>query len=92
MSKRRTVIIVAAPHHCSRLRGTSIDMRRFPVRLYDHFRISLYRHDKTIIPWRVELPSQVNAKASFLKSVKPNSKEYKVFRDDKSWLPFREAL
>jgi len=37
------------------------------------------------------LPSQVNAKASFLKSIKPNSKEYKVFRDDKSWLPFRES-
>jgi len=92
MWKRRMVIIVAACHNYSRLRGTSIDMRRFPVRLYDHFRISLYRHDETIVPWQVELPSQVNAKASFLKSIKPNSKEYKVSRDDKSWLPFREAL
>jgi len=92
MWKHRTVIIIAAYHHYSRLRGTSIDMRRFPVRLCDHFCISLYRHDETIVPWQVELPSQVNAKASFLKSVKPNSKEYKVFRDDKSWLPFREAL
>jgi len=92
MWKRRTVIIIAACHHYSRLRGASIDMRLFPVRLYDHFRISLYRHDETIVPWQVELPSQVNAKASFLKSIKPNSKEYKVLRDDKSWLPFREAL
>jgi len=92
MWKPRTVIIVAAYHHYSRLRGNSIDMHRFPVRLYDHFRISLYRHDETIIPWQVELPSQVNAKASFLKSIKPNSKEYKVLRGDKSWLPFREAL
>jgi len=78
MSKRRTVIIVAAYHHFSRLRGASIDMRLFPVRLYDHFCISLYRHDETIVPWQVELPSQVNAKASFLKRIKPNSKEYKV--------------
>jgi len=92
MWKRRTVIIVAAYHRFSRLRGASIDMRLFPVRLYDHFRISLYRHDETIVPWQVELPSQVNAKASFLKSIKPNSKEYKVLRDDKIWLPFREAL
>jgi len=64
----------------------------FPVRLYDHFRISHYRHDETIVPWQVELPSQVNAKASFLKSIKPNSKEYKVLRDDKGWLPFQESL
>ena len=92
MHKRRTVIILAAYHHFSRLKGESIDMRVFPVRLYDYFRISHYRHDETIIPWQVELPSQVNAKASFLKSIKPNSKEYKVLRDDKSWLPFRESL
>jgi len=92
MWKHRTVIIVAAYRQYSRLRGTSIDMCRFPIRLYDHFRISLYRHDETIIPWQVELPSQVNAKASFLKSIKPNSKEYKVLRGNKSWLPFREAL
>jgi len=64
----------------------------FPVRLCDHFCISLYHHDETIVQWQVELPSQVNAKASFLKSIKPNSKEYKVLRDNKSWLPFREAL
>jgi len=89
--KRRTVIIVAMHHHYSRLIGTSIDMRLFPVRLYDHFRIYLYCHNETIVPWQVELPSQVNAKASFLKSIKPNLKEYKVFRDDKSWLPFRES-
>ena len=92
MHKRRTVIVLAAYHHFSRLRGESIDMRVFPVRLYDYFRISHSRHDETIIPWQVELPSQVNAKASFLKSIKPNSKEYKVLRDDKSWLPFRESL
>jgi len=66
-------------------------MRFFPVDKYDHFRISLYRHDEKIVPWQVELPSQVNAKASFLKSIKLNSKEYKIFRDDKSWLPFRES-
>jgi len=66
-------------------------MRFFPVGLCDHFRISLYRHDEKIVPWQVDLPSQVNAKASFLKSIKPNSKEYKIFRDDESWLPFRES-
>jgi len=66
-------------------------MRLFPVRLYDHFCISLYCHDETFVPWQVELPSQVNAKASFLKSIKPNLKEYKVFQDDKSWLTFRES-
>jgi len=92
MWKRRAVIIIAAYHHFSRMKGASVDMRLFPVRLYDHLRISIYRHDETIIPWQVELPSQVNAKATFLKSIKPNSKEYKVLRDDKSWLPFREAL
>jgi len=81
MHKRSTVIIVATYHHFSRLRGASLDMRTFPVRLYNHFRISHYRHDETIVPWQVELPSQVNAKASFLKSIKPNSKEYKVLRD-----------
>jgi len=65
----------------------------FPVGLLvcDHFRISLCRHDEKIILWQVELPSQVNAKASFLKSIKLNSKENKIFRDDKSWLPFRES-
>jgi len=65
-----------------------------PVRKlqFDHFRISVYRHDEKIIPWQVELPSQVNAKASFLKNIKPNSKEYKVLRDDKDWLTFKEAL
>jgi len=92
MHKRRTVIVVATCHHFSRLRGASLDMRTFPVRLYDYFRISHYRHDETIVPWQVELPSQVNAKASFLRSVKPNPKEYKVLRDDKSWLPFKESL
>jgi len=66
-------------------------MRLFPID-FDHFRISVYRHDEKIIPWQVELPSQVNTKASFLKSIKPNSKEYKVFRDDKNWLTFKEAL
>jgi len=76
IQKRRTVIIVATYHHFSRLRGASLDMHTFPVRLYDYFRISHYRHDETIVSWQVELPSQVNAKASFLKSIKPNSKEY----------------
>jgi len=78
MHKRRTVIVVATYHHFSRLRGASLDMHTFPVELYDYFCISLYRHDETIVPWQVELPSQVNAKASFLRSIKPNSKEYKV--------------
>jgi len=66
-------------------------MHFFPVELFDHFRISLCRHDEKIVPWQVELPSQVNAKASFLKSIKPNSKEYKIFRDDKSWLPLQDS-
>jgi len=77
MWKHRAVIIVAAYHHFSRVKGASVDMRLFPVRLYDHFRISIYRHDETVIPWQVEPPSQVNAKATFLKSIKPNSKEHK---------------
>jgi len=51
--KRRTVIIVATYHHFSRLRGASLDMRMSPVRLYDHFRISHYRHDEIIVPWQV---------------------------------------
>jgi len=59
--------------------------------LFDHFRISLRCHDEKIIPRQAELPSQVNAKASFLKNIKPNLKECKAFRDDKGWLPFREA-
>jgi len=63
----------------------------FPVELFNHFCISLYRQDEKIIPWQVELPSQGNAKASFLKSIKPILKEHKVFWDDKGWLPFREA-
>jgi len=92
MHKRRTVIIVATYHHFSWLRGTSLDMRAFPVQLYDCFCISHYRHDETIVLWQVELPSQVNAKASFLRSIKPNLKEYKVLRDDKGWLPFQEFL
>jgi len=75
MHKRRTVIIVATHHHFSRLRGNSLDMCTFPVRLYDYFPISHYRHDETIVPWQVELTSQVNAKASFLRSIKPNLKE-----------------
>jgi len=66
-------------------------MHLFPVKLYNHFCTSLYRHDEKIIPWQVELPSQVNTNVSFLKSVKPNSKECKIFQDDKSWLPFRES-
>ena len=66
-------------------------MRVFPVRLCDHFLISIYRHDETVVPWQSELPSQVNARAAFLKSIKSNSKEHKVLRDHKSWLPFREA-
>jgi len=49
MHKCRTVIIVATYHHFSRLRGASLDMRTFPVRLYDYFRISHYRHDETIV-------------------------------------------
>jgi len=88
MWKRKTVIAIATCHHYARLKGASIDMRLF---LHSHFCISLYRHDEKIIPRQVELPSQVNAKASCLKSVKPNSKEYKIFRDDKGWLPFRES-
>mgnify|MGYP000045608855 CR=1 FL=1 len=60
--------------------------------LFDHFCISVYCHDEKIIPWQAELPSQVNANASFLKSIKPNSKEYKFLRDDKNWLTFREAI
>jgi len=33
----------------------------------------------------------VNAKAAFLKSIKPNPKEHKVFREDKNWLTFKES-
>jgi len=91
MLKRKTVIIVVAYHHYARLKNATLNMRFFPVKLFNHFRISLYRHDEKIVPWQVELPSQVNAKASFLKSIKPNSKEHKIFQDDKSWLPFRES-
>jgi len=91
IQKRKTVISVAAYQHYARLRGASVDMRLFPVELFDYFCISVYHHDEKIIPWQVELPSQVNANASFLKSIKPNSKEYKVLRDDKSWPTFREA-
>jgi len=91
MWKRKTVIIIAAYHHCAQLKNGSLNMRFFPVELFNHFCISLYRHDEKIVPWQVELPSKVNAKASFLKSIKPNSKEHKIFRDDKSWLPFRES-
>jgi len=49
MHKCRTVIIVATYHHFSRLRGASLDMRTFPVRLYDYFCISHYRHDETVV-------------------------------------------
>jgi len=89
--KHKTVIAVATYQHYARLKGASIDMRLFPVKLFNHFCISIYRRNEKIIPWQVELPSQVNAKSSFLKSIKPNSKEHKVLRDDKSWLPFRES-
>jgi len=84
MWKHKTVTIVTAYHHHSRLKGNSIDMRVFPIQLYDHFCISIYRHDETVVPWQSELPSQVNARATFLKSIKPYSKEHKVLQDDKS--------
>jgi len=64
IQKHKTVIVVAPYQHYAQLRGASC--------------ISVYRHDEKIIPWQVELPSQANAKVSFLKSIKPNSKEYKV--------------
>jgi len=48
--KRKSVIAIAAYHHCARLKGASIDMCLFPVELYDHFCISLYRHKEKIIP------------------------------------------
>jgi len=88
MWKRKTVIAIATCHHYARLKGVSVDIRLFPAKLYDHFCISLCRHNEKIIPWQAELPSQVNIKVSFLKSIKPKSKEYKIFRDDKGWLPF----
>jgi len=91
MWKRKTVIIIVTCHHYAWLKNASLDMCFFPVELFNHFCISLYRHDEKIVPWQVELPSQVNAKASFLVSIKPNSKEYKIFWDDKSWLPFQES-
>jgi len=91
MNKRKLVIAIAASHHFSCLKAASIDMRFFPGKLFDHFRISLYRHDEKIILCQVELPYQVNAKASFLKSIKPNAKQHKRFSDDKGWLTFKEA-
>jgi len=66
--KHKTVITIAAYHHQTRLKGASIDMRLFPIELFNHFCISLYRHDEKFIPWQVELLSQVNAKASFLRA------------------------
>jgi len=66
-------------------------MRLFPIELCNHFCVSLCCHDEKTIPWQVELPSQANAKASFHKSIKPNLKDYKVFRGDKGWLPFKES-
>jgi len=75
MWKRKMVIIIVAYHHYARLKNASLNMCFFLIGLYDHFCISLYRHDEKIIPWQVELPSQVNAKASFLKSIKPNLKK-----------------
>jgi len=91
MLKRKLVIIVAAYQHYSRQIGGSIDMRTFPIELYDHFRVSIYRHDEKIIPRQAELPSKVNAKATFLKSIKPNPKEYKSFCEDRNWLTFKES-
>ena len=89
--KWKTVIAIASYQHYARLKGASINMHLFPAKLFNYFCISIYRHDEKTIPWQVELPSQVNAKASFLKSIKPNLKECEVLRDDKSWLPFRES-
>jgi len=91
MCKCKTVIVIPTYQHYARLKGASIDMRLFPVELFYHFCISIYGHDEKVIPWQVELPSQVNSNSSFLKSTKPNLKEYKVLQDDKSWLPFRES-
>jgi len=79
MHKRKMAIAIAAYLHYSCQKGASIDMRLFPVKLFNHYRISLCRYNKTITPLQVELPSQVNANASFLKSIKPNTKECKVF-------------
>jgi len=91
MVKGKPVMAIAAYQYYSRVRGASIDMQIFPLQLYDHFRVSIYRHDEKIIPWQAELPSQLNAKATFLESIKPNSKEYKVFCEDKNWLTFKES-
>jgi len=91
VQKRKLVIAMAAYQHYSWQIGGSIDMWFFPVQLYNHFRVSIYRHDEKIIPWQAELPSQVNAKAAFLKSIKQNPKEHKVFREDKNRLTFKES-
>jgi len=39
MHKHKTVIVIAAYHHYSQQKGASIDMRLFPVKLFDHFYI-----------------------------------------------------
>ena len=69
-------------------------MRTLTRRMFDGFCTATYdlNSPTSIIPWKVKLPNEANAEATWNKNMKPARTDYKVFADDKNWLLFKEMI
>ena len=67
-----------------------------PKVAYDEFRMSVYNPYDKILPWKTPLTKKLTAEeeelANWKKSVKPNAKDYPLFKDEALWIKYQEKF
>lgn len=89
---RKLIISLLCWNHYSRQHGKAADVCTITKAMYDEFCISSYDHNQPIVPWKLKLPSELNAEANWLKTMKPSKTDYKPFFNNKNWILAKESL
>ena len=94
--RRKLKIVLACYHSTSRQKEKSISIFSITPDLFNIFRISDYDPNEPILPWNSKntpiLKTRDDEVIQWQKTIKPNSKDYKVFKDEAYWARAKESF
>ena len=83
--------ILSFYHHASHIKQGGINILDCTEMEFREFRATVYDQSKPLVPW-ASMSNKDDALVNWNKSIKPNSRDYKLFRDANGWLDYKEGF
>ena len=89
--KMKLRALLAFFHHVSHSNGGAVVLSKIDPSFFDEFRTKVYDPNEDIIPW-ARMTSASKGLQNWNKTIKPNARDFKTFRDSATWIEWKDGF